>query len=295
MIFLRIFFVLLIAGPIVLGIINYLQNKVHAKPEKTGQLNALINSAVLYAIAYNVMFFLQELFLVLGKKALGLTAYLYHNNHDWVGSHPMTSLMQGSGALAIFAIGLAFCLLLRFIRSSKSIWKLLVIWLAFHGLVQSVPQVMIAAFDQNTDVGQALGVYLAFGPTLLGVLGALSIVAMVLICISFSRPLLELASSEAGIDNPKSRLRFLRNIAALAAFTACILVIPFRVPPMTQMIGPFILLLFSIPWTWSIAGRIENVEPTANDINERIRWEPILVLVALLLVFRLVLAPGIEF
>lgn len=294
MIVLRIFFVILIAGPIVIGLFNYFQNKHAPNPDKSAHLNALINSSILFALAFNIIFFLQELFLVLGKKALGLTAFLYHNNHGWEGSHPMASLMQGSGALAIFVIGLTFCIFLRVIRNSVSIWKVLVIWLAFQGLLQSVPQVMIAGFANETDVGQALSGYLRFGPTLLGLIGALSIVVVVLLSISFSRPFLELAPEGIDLEKPKTRLRFLRDIAALPALIGCFLVIPFRVPPMTQMAAPFILMLFTIPWTWSIGGRIKNITPSENDINLRVRWEPILLLIAVLLVFRLILAPGIE-
>ena len=120
----------------------------------------MINSAVLYALAFNLIFFLQELFLGLGKKALGLEAFLSHNSHTWAGEHPTALLMQGSGALAILLIGLICLAIFRFIQNSKSIWKLFVLWLAFHGLILSIPQVMIAYFDPGTDVGEALVGYL---------------------------------------------------------------------------------------------------------------------------------------
>jgi hypothetical protein len=57
---------------------------------------------VLYALAFNIIFFIQELFLALGKRWLGLKAVLYHNNHNWYGEHPMDDLAQGYGAVAIF-------------------------------------------------------------------------------------------------------------------------------------------------------------------------------------------------
>lgn len=295
MILVRIFFSFLILGPIVLGLLNFRKNRKVIVPQKTTHHVALINSAVLYALAYNVIFFLQELFLVFGKKALGLKAYLYHNNHGWDGAHPMTSLMQGSGALAIFVIGLICLVWFRVIRNSQGIWKLFVLWLAFHGLIQSVPQVMVGFFDPNTDVGQALIGYLDLNQTLLVVLSIASIIAIVLISIWFSRPLLEFAPTEVELDNPKMRLTYVRFIAVGAALLGCIFIIPFRIPPISQIIGPFILFIFSIPWIWSIAARIENIRPIPNSVNEKIRWEPILIMLGLLVVFRFVLAPGVTF
>lgn len=256
---------------------------------------ALVNSAVFYAIAYNVIFFFQELFLVLGKKALGLQSTLYHNNHGWEGDHPMSSLMQGSGALAIFIIGLICWAWFHRIRKSNSEWNLLILWLAFHGLIQSIPQVMVAFFDPNTDVGQALVGYWGLNQTVLIGLAILSILATIVLCIWFSRPLLELAPATVDLSNPKSKLQYVRYIAVGAAALGCVLIIPFRIPPITQLISPFILLVFSIPWIWSVAPRVENVKSLGNAVNTKICWAPIIILVFLLFIFRLILAPGVEF
>ena len=102
MILVRIFFSILIVGPIILGVLNLRQYRNLNVSKKSSYHTVLINSAVLYAIAFNFIFFLQELFLVLGKKAIGLKAYLYHNNHSWDGVNPMASLMQGSGVWEAF-------------------------------------------------------------------------------------------------------------------------------------------------------------------------------------------------
>jgi len=295
MILTRIFFSFLILGPILIGLLNLRKYKNnHEKPKMT-HYSALLNSAVLYAIAYNVIFFFQELFLVVGKKALGLQSTLYHNNHNWSGQDPMASLMQGSGALAIFIIGLICWAWFQRIRNSRNEWKLLILWLAFHGLIQSIPQVMIAVFDPNTDVGQALVSYLGLNQTVLVGLAILSILAMIVLCIWFSRPLLEIAPDSVDLSNPKMKLHYIRFIVVGAAAVGCVFIIPFRIPPITQLISPFILLVFSIPWIWSVAPRVENVKTIGNIVNNKICWKPIIFLVFLLLIFRIILAPGIEF
>ena len=120
----EIFLGFLLLGPVVWTIYNKVKYKELFSPKGIANYAVIINSAVMYALAFNIIFFLQEVFLVLGKKILGLKAFLYHNNHEWIGEHPMTSLMQGSGALAIFLIGLISLVILLRIRNSKSIWKL---------------------------------------------------------------------------------------------------------------------------------------------------------------------------
>ena len=160
MILVQVIFASLLIVPMLWGIVNWYKYKGVAAPKIAIKYPAMINSAVFFALAFNIIFFLQEVFLVLGKKALGLQAFLYHNNHTWVGEHPMALLMQGSGALAIFLIGIICMVVYQFIRNSRSIWKLFILWLAFHGLVQSIPQVIIGYLSPGTDVGEALVGYL---------------------------------------------------------------------------------------------------------------------------------------
>ncbi|MBT8315124.1 MAG: hypothetical protein KJP26_11745 [Maribacter sp.] len=295
MVLVKFFITILLVGPILWGWRNWVKYRGTSAPKHIANYTTLINSAVLYALAFNIIFFLQELFLVLGKKALGLKAFLYHNNHVWEGEHPMTLLMQGSGAAAIFSIGLICLLLFRFIPYAKSIWKLFVLWLAFHGLIQSIPQVMVAYLDPNTDVGEALVGYLNLSQPFLIVLAITSITAIALISIWFSRRFLEFVYSDVDLNNPKVKFKYIRFIAVGAGIMGSILVVPFRIPPMSQAITPFIVLVFSIPWVWSAAPLSKPIAHKSKKINEKIYWSPILILVFILLFFQLVLAPGVEF
>lgn len=285
----------LLLGPIVWGSRNWFTYKGTSLSNNSSLGNTMINSAVLYALAFNIIFFIQELFLVLGKKALGLEALLYHNNHNWVGEHQMTSLMQGSGALAIFLTGLICLAVFHFIRNSRSIWKLLILWLAFHGLVQSIPQVMIASLKPETDVGEALVGYLKLSESTLIILAAICMVSVALICSWFSKLLLEFNAEEVDFSNPKDKFRYIRHIAVGAAVIGSIFVIPFRIFPWSQAMTPFIVFVFSIPWTWSAAAVSKPVRRNMSKVNEKIYWSPIVCLVLLLIFFRLVLAPGVTF
>ena len=207
----------------------------------------------------------------------------------------MTLLMQGSGALAIFLIGLICLVIFRFIPYSKSIWKLFFLWLAFHGLIQSIPQVMVAYFDPGTDVGESLVGYLNLSQPFLIILAITSITATAMISIWFSGQLLGFVSNDVDLNNPKVKFKYIRFIAVGAAIIGGILVVPFRIPPIGQAITPFIVFVFSIPWIWSAAAMSKPIIRTSNRINEKIYWSPIVLLVLLLIFFRLVLAPGLEF
>lgn len=295
MILVQFFLIILLVGPVLWGFGNWVKYRGAAAPKGIVNYTTMINSAVLYALAFNLIFFLQELFLVLGKKALGLKAFLYHNDHNWVGEHPMTLLMQGSGALAIFSIGLICLLIFRFIPPAKGIWKLFVLWLAFHGLIQSIPQVMVVYFDPNTDVGEALVGYLNLSQPLLIILAIMSMTATAMLSIWSGKQLLQFASTDVDLNNPKAKLKYIRFIAVGAAILGSILVVPFRILPMSQAITPFIVFAFSIPWTWSSAAMSKPVKRTPNSINEKIYWSPIVLLILLLIFFRFVLAPGLEF
>lgn len=65
-------------------------------------------SMLLYVLAFNLVFFVQELFLVLPKALVpGLRPTLFHNNHGWTGTHPLAELFQGTGVLATLLLGAA--------------------------------------------------------------------------------------------------------------------------------------------------------------------------------------------
>jgi len=291
----QIFIAALLTGPVIWGIYNVIKYKSFPPAKGLVKRATLINSAIFYALAYNIIFFLQELFLVLGKKTLGLRSFLYHNNHTWEGEHALASLMQGSGALAIFVIGLISLVIFRFLSKSRSEWKLFVLWLAFHGLMQSIPQVLFAALDPGTDVGEALVGYLKLSEPTLLVIAGVSTLAFALMSIWFCRPLLGFIPMDSDLSNPRVKLKYILSIAVGGALLGGILVVPFRILPMHHAITPFLVFIFTIPWTWSAAPVSPPLSHKPNRVNEKIFWVPAFLLVLLLVFFQLVLAPGVEF
>jgi len=253
-------------------------------------------SAILYALAFNLVFFIQELFLVLPKAMVpGLRPTLFHNNHDWQGDDPIAALFQGTGALAIFLTGLGFALLLRRTRSEGSIaLRLFLIWMAYHGLFQSLPQVAVGAMSPGNDVGMAMN-YLAMSATATTIAAILALALMVAAGLWLTRPLLGLAT-ESAIAGAGRRTSFIFRVATLPAVIAIPVIIAFRVPrEVAEVVAPPIAVtIVGIAWIQANAWRVTNAKPGLFSAARPVLY-PLAALLILLLIFQLILRPGIAF
>lgn len=287
---------LLLVLPVSWGLYGYFKTRntpVQAAERSESSWPLVINSAVLYALAFNLIFFIQELFLALGKRWLGLKAWLYHNNHNWEGSHPMDSLAQGYGAVSIFITGV-FCLLIaRRIRFSTHWIQLFFLWMAFQGLAQSLPQFITAAMAPDTDTGQAY-TYLGIVDKVGLLITIAGIILMLLIGIAYSQYLLQLAPADNGIATAANRFNYIFRIAVAASIIGIMLIIPFRIMPWSRATAPVFVTLLSVPMVFAHAWKAKAGYTINSDVNRKIFLWPIIFLIILLLIFQLVLAKGVE-
>ena len=285
---------LLLLIPILWAIYGFIKTRKETRHRISyPSIAIVINSSVLYALGFNIIFFIQELFLALGKKWLGLKAVLYHNNHNWYGEHPMDDLAQGYGALAIFITAIICFIVARAIKDSKH-WSLLFfLWMSFQGFAQSLPQFITAFMAPDTDTGQAFS-YLGLSQTNGWIIAILSMVLMLLIGVLFSKLLLHLAPSGLITDNARARFGYLFRIALVASLIGIFLIIPFRIMPWNRAVAPVFVTLFAIPMVFANGWKIKPIVPLNSDINKKIFFLPIIFLIILLLIFQLVLAKGVE-
>jgi len=288
---------LLLLVPLAWGLYGYYKTRTvnstgNSKPTQPAW-PLIINSAVLYTLAFNLIFFIQELFLALGKRWLGLKAYLYHNNHHWEGTHPMEGLAQGYGAAAIFITGLVCLLLLKTSRNSTHWSQLLLLWLAFQGLAQSIPQFITASIAPGTDMGQAF-TYLGFGKLTGLIISIAGVIAMLVTGAAFSGYLLRLAPATASINTPPGRFQYLMRIAVLAALLGILLIIPFRIMPWSRAVAPVEVTLLSIPMVFANGWKVSLENTINSSVNYKLYWLPVALLGLLLIFFQLVLAKGVE-
>lgn len=250
----------------------------------------VINMAVLFSLGFNIVFFVQELFLALGKRWLGLTAYLFHNNHNWDGSHPKESLAQGLGAVAIFIFAIVLLPLLKFAK--KSSWQyVFLLWLSFLGFAQSLPQFISAFVVKRTDTGQAF-TYLQLSDTAGLLISLAGVFLMLWIAAKYSKMFLSLSGPAVAASVP-ARFSFLFRFVFLAAILGSVLCIPYRILPWSRAILPFMVTLNVMPMVWAYGWKVRDVKTHENIIHDRILAWPVLFALLMLLFFQLVLARGV--
>jgi len=247
------------------------------------RLRLALCSALLYTLAFNLTFFIQELFLVVPKALTpGLRPTLFHNNHTWDGDNPLASLFQGTGALATIISGIVCLLLLRGDRVRSTTLRLFLIWMAFHGFFQALPQFFIGALVPGNDVGMAMD-YFHLSQAAKWIAASVAVVAIVPIAARLTRHLL-------GLSHEFS------TIALAPAFAALPLIVAFRVPrEMLEVLLPPVLVtivgLTAINAAW---WRLRKASVTPEPQPVSIAY-PLVAVIALLLVFQLVLRSGIPF
>lgn len=261
-----------------------------------GDLNLTLVSTALYALAFNLVFITQELFLVLSKALTpGLHPVLFHNNHDWTGHNPLAELEQGTGALVILLVGLAAVWMLKRRPPSSPTWRLFLTWIAFNGLFQSLPQVVVGAVLPANDVGRAM-TFLGLGPVSITLAALLALWAMANAGVWLPRAFLTLGASPDETATRQARGRLMLRASALPCVLGTALVIPFRLPGSWDqtILVPVAVAVLGIVWVQASAWR---AAPLADDLPARplrLGW-PALALLAVFALFQLVLRPGVAF
>ena len=251
----------------------------------------IAHSTLAFVLAFNLTFFLQELFLVLPKAMVpGLHPTLYHNDHDWTGNAPIAELYQGTGALAILLSGLLFSI----IASRLARPSFFVLWMAFNGLFQSIPQFVVGAIAAGNDVGRAYD-YLGIGTAGEALMALTALMAMPFAGIWLGRQFLAAAWDQGQLGSYCCRFGFLLRMAGLPTLAALPIIILFRVPrELIEVLAPPVLVpLFGYGWMQLAAFRSGTIKARG------MRPESVLPLLgasaALLAIFQLVLQPGIAF
>lgn len=250
-------------------------------------------SALAFVLAFNLQFFLQELFLVVPKALTpGLQPTLFHNNHAWTGDQPVAELFQGSGALATLIAGGMCAMLLD--RARGGVARLLLLWLAYWGVIMALAQVVIGAINPQADVGRAM-VYLQVPDGLRLFAAALALLVMPV----FALWLLRRIPAPGHASGSPLGARHVFAVATLPALIALPLIVLYRVPRefAEVVIVPALFIVAGIPWMQAGAAFLSQVSHAAREVAlpaHALTWL-LVAAAALLAVFQLVLRPGITF
>jgi hypothetical protein len=250
---------------------------------------ARLSSWLLAALAFNLIFILQELLLVLPKALVpGLRPILFHNNHDWSGSDPIAELLQGTGALVILLAGLAALWGLRRKAGGGATLRLFLAWIAFNGLFQALPQLVIGAFLPGNDVARAL-TWLGLGQN--GRIGAA--VLAVLAMAWAGRALVPVFRAFAPALRPVPLVLRLVTLPGLAALP---LIWLFRIPGGAEQVVLVPVLMIVSGLIFVSLGALWATGPAPGPRTGFLSplWSAG-ALALLLALFQLVLRPGIPF
>ncbi len=291
----------LVVGPLLFGLggsSSTAQTTVGAVPEPAASWDwrLAVTSALLYAVAFNLIFFVQELFLVLPKALTpGLRPILFHNNHTWTGENPLARLFQGTGALAIFATGVICALLLKHGPPRSPSLRLFLIWMTYNGFLQSLAQVVIGSIESKNDVGMAMD-YLHLGAATKIIAAIVALVTIAVTALSLRGPLLGLAQNAEDIASNRARATFMFRVATVPALASIMLIIPFRVPRNWVEVAavPLVVTAIGIAWVQAGAWAVQGVKASGALSSNSIAYACGALLI-LLLIFQFVLRPGVHF
>jgi tetratricopeptide (TPR) repeat protein len=254
----------------------------------------LCNLTVLFALAFNLIYFIHELALVVAGAWLGNDPILFHNNMHYLNMpQPTQNLAFAAGPVAVFVAGLLGLMLYFMARHSTGTFKFFAFWFAYHGVWLFLAQVPEIAFASHGDFARGIAVLNLCQPS--RVAGAiLGVAGLIFLGLFATRPLLAGALSSDELATAGSRRKLILQSGILPWLLGSILIIPFRLPPLERAILP---LFGGVPLilAWLNAGRAQMSNAAVQSINKKISWAGITALVAVFLGFRFILAAGVPF
>lgn len=288
--------VVVVAGPLALGVTGWF--KARRTPPGSGRANwkLIVASALLYVLAFNLTFFIQELALVLPKALTpGLRPTLFHNNHSWDGASPLAALFQGTGALATLLTGLVCAILLRLGAGKSTTRRLFLFWMAYSGVFLALPQVVIGALSDQSDVGMAMG-YFKLGAADKTIAALLALAAIPLAAFWIGRLLVSRVGSQEQVGDAKGRKSIVFQNATLPGILALPVILLFRVPRewIEVLLVPAVVTAAGLAWmqagAWCVSTQAAGNGGAVDSISR-----PLVAVLCLLLIFQVLLRPGIHF
>lgn len=252
----------------------------------------LLNLTVLFALAFNLVYFIHELALVVAGAWLDNDPILFHNNMHFTNMVlPTQNLAFAAGPMAVFVAGLLGLTLYFMFRQSNSIFSAFVFWFAYHGLWLFLGQLPEMAFSSHNDFARGLAVLNLSQPIRL-LITICGIVGLVLLGMFATKPLLATALSNKEIATAGSRRKLILQSGLLPWLLGSILIIPFRLSPVERIFLPFfggVPLILTLLY----AGRVKNIFAVNPSLNQKTSWGGILALLVVFCFFRFLLAPGV--
>lgn len=283
-------------GPLALGVYAWLklrqQEVAPAQPEPVAWWPGVLNASLCFALAFNLVYFVQEFFLAWPKALLpGVEAVVYHNNHGWRGDHPDVLIYQGAGAVAIAVMAaLLIALGLALGRRLKG-WAPMLWWTVALASGLGLVQFVIAAMHPDNDVGQAFDA-LQLSPLSRNLIAAICAAGLIGVGLLLARAFLSLAPV-GSVATARSRVLYLLKFMLIPLLAGTLIAWANRAPPLGHLTMPLFSGLAILPWVLAAAVLPPAPEPVTDRLHRGVDLPLIGVSIVVLLLFRLVLAQGV--
>lgn len=253
----------------------------------------VINAALLYALAFNLIYFLHEVALVLAGAAMGNAPILYHNSMSYLNmARPEQVLAFAFGPLAVLVVGGACWLALALRKRASHFTRTLLVWLGFHGLFLCFIQMPSVAFGAHpTDLANAI-FYFAPNALVRNSFAALGFGGLIVTGVAIAKLLLLHAPCDDALATPAQRRSYIFKFATLPWLLSALLILPFRLPPLEQAALPIACGLVLL-WPWLLAGKMSNRLSSHLQAPEKLNWGALVACALVLAFFRFVLATGV--
>ena len=263
---------------------------------KEKQIIAL-NSTVLYVIAFLITTIIHEFSHALAGVINASDPVLHHNFVEHLSSSHLSTLQKVSIALAGPVSSLLQGLLAGalFLKSKKKTpLQLFFLWLSVLGFSNFLGYLMTGSLFQVGDIGKVY--HLLDVPLFIQItLAVFGSGILLLIAYKITVPFLQFSYRQNWINEPQSRKNFSFLIIILPWIIGSTIITILYLPiiAIISIIYPIMSgMVFIFPW--QNAQRISNVELSDNKEIGKLLYSLYFSLVVLIIVFRLILAPGIR-
>lgn len=258
-----------------------------------------INSAVLYIIAFLLTTMIHEFLHAIAGLSFGSNPVIHHNFVEHLSTEhlsinqkvfialagPLISLLQGIVASILY---------LKFRSKAHKLTNLFLLWFSVLGFFNFLGYLMTGFLFKVGDIGKAFS--LANTPFWIQiVLSVIASLMLVFIAYKMTAPFLKFSYKKEWVENGKSRKNFSFHILFLPWIigSGIITVLYLPVIALISIIYPVLSgMIFIFPW--QNANRITDIQISTDRKIGKISFLTIGLLLLLIILFKFILAPGVE-
>jgi len=258
----------------------------------------ILNSTVLYILAFLVTTVIHELAHAFMGMNLGSGAILHHNYVE----HPLISNLTVQARVMISLAGPIMSLIQGiavgwfFVKIRKASYtKLFLLWTSVLGFTNFFGYLMTGPIFHLGDIGKVYGI-LNISLPLQIIFAVFGLLILAFVAYKLTVPFLEFSFLEEWVSNPETRSHFAFSIIILPWLigSAVVTILYLPVVAVVSIIYPFTSgMIFIFPW--KNAKRIKSVKINKNSGLGKASYILYIVLIVAIILFKFILEKGIEF